>query len=142
MSATSAPDWIGTSFEDGGVATDAAEEQSLAVTAQRQTEDRRLWQETIDNKLIEWGRNPGQLEDEDITPPSAEIVGLASRFSMKMRDLGFESPNRVVPNGEGGIVFERCHDTLSETIEIFEDGSFEYALFQDCRLIQRGILNF
>ena len=95
------------------------------------------WEEVIDKKFVEWGRNPSQLDDEDLIPPSHDVILLASDLAMWARDHELAHPDRVVPNGDGGIVFERWHDSVSETIEIYNDGTIEFAVYKDSRLLTR-----
>ena len=99
--------------------------------------NRTAWQDLIDGKLIEWGRNPDALEDDGIRPPSATIIKLACQVATILRDEEWPPPLRVIPNGDGGIVFERREGQLFVTIEIDEDGSIEYAAFVNCRLVSQ-----
>ncbi len=115
-----------------------AEDQALATEARKRERHRAPWQEIIDNKLIEWGRDLSQLEDEDIVPPTDTAIHQASQLAIACRDRAHAPPDRVVPNGDGGIVFERWQGLVSETLEVFEDGSIEYAKYIDCRLQSRG----
>lgn len=119
------------------VVTCAADDRSLAVSMKQQEQNRQGWQDVIDKKLIEWGRDPSQLADEDVVPPSRELVHLASEFATRCRDEGVPPPNRVVPNGDGGITFERWHDLDFHTIEILRDRSIDAVYYRDCRLIAR-----
>lgn len=123
-------------------ATDGtAKSKSLLAMEREVAENRRAWSNIIDRKLIEWGRDPTPLEDEDVVPPSSEAIKVASDRAMALRDEGIEAPKRVVPNGDGGIVFERWAGPVSETIEVFEDGSIEYCCYRGTRLThrQRGL---
>ena len=125
-------------LSEGGwefVSTGAADEQSLASTALRRDTERGLWQDIIDGKLVEWGRDPSQLDDEGIDSPTPQTIKRASQIALFMRDQGMPAPSRIVPTGDGGIVFERQQGVVFETIEIGADGSIEVALYQDCALI-------
>jgi hypothetical protein len=108
-----------------------------ALYTSQQEEDRLAWQHIIDRQLIEWVVNPGQLEDDELEPPSREIVALASRFLLFMRDQGMPPPHRVVPDGEGGVIFERKQSPVFETFEISREGSIEYLLFVNSQLKTR-----
>ncbi len=119
------------------VTTGTAKNESLWAMEREAGENRRAWSNIIDRKLIEWGRDPTRLEDEDVVPPSFEAIKAASDSAMALRDKSIEAPKRVVPNGDGGIVFERWEGSVSETIEVFEDGSIEYCRYRDTRLTHR-----
>ena len=78
----------------------------------------------IDDYLIEWG-------------PSEAIIRLAGQIAMVLRDNGAAAPLRVVPDGEGGISFERRSGDWFESLDILEGGSIELTTFKDCRLHSR-----
>ena len=119
------------------VGTGAADNQSLAGRNRQEREYRQGWQKLIDAKLIEWGRNPAPLEEDDLIPPSPAIVDRAAQVAMRCRDEGVSPPDSVVPNGDGGIVFEISTGNLVETLEIHSDGSREYITYEDCRVVRR-----
>ncbi len=69
MSVFEASDILSGEFIDS-VTTAGASEQSLASSEADQQANREGWQRLIDDYLIEWGRDPSQLADEDLIPPS------------------------------------------------------------------------
>lgn len=117
------------------IETCAAGEQMLSSSELQ--EDRLGWKDAIDRKLIEWARDPSQLEDDGIEAPSREIISLACQFAIFMRDDAQPAPLRVVPDGDGGITFERKEGSLFEKIEIEQDGTIEHLRFINCRLVSR-----
>lgn len=137
MAIPSAPDATSPLDIQYRVTAGAAEKESLWAMEREVEENRRAWNNIIDRKLIEWGRDPTRLEDEDVVPPSFEAIKVASDSAMALRDKSKEAPKRVVPNGDGGIVFERWEGSVSETIEVFEDGAIEYCRYHDTRLTHR-----
>ncbi len=132
-----------THFERHAVPTGAASEELLAVAARQREERRRRWQEIIDKKLVEWGRAPEELADDDLVPPSHAAVDSAVQKAQVWRDAResddefVPSPQWVVPNGDGGIVFEWREKSTSAVIEILDDGSVDCAIFEDGRLVAR-----
>ena len=98
---------------------------------------RQAWQKLIDHTLVEWGKDASSLEDEEFVPPSLEVVDLACEIAMGLRDDGAEPPTRVVPDGEGGIAFERVEGAFSESLNVYADRAVEFLGFDDCRLICR-----
>lgn len=92
------------------------------------------WNEIIFDQLIRWAQNPSQLADEHIELPSARAIDLAIKLAKSMRDNDMLLPLRVVPTGDGGIAFERWHESVFESIEIDEDGSIELMVFEDSKL--------
>lgn len=132
-----------TQFERHAVRTGAANEELLAVTAKRREEHRRRWQGIIDEKLVEWGRDPEELADDDLVPPSHAAVDSAVQEAQVWRDARESDdefvplPQWVVPNGDGGIVFEWREGSIARVIEILDDGSVDCAIFEDNKLVSR-----
>jgi hypothetical protein len=106
----------------------------------RDDKSREMWQELIDRKLIEWGCNPSQFDDEGVEPPSREIIRLAIRLAQQFRDDGLTPPDSVVPDANGGIVFELRENDVSEVYHVWDDGTVEYQYFQGTRLLVRRAL--
>jgi len=115
------------------IGTHAAEDPVLSGSELNCRRD--AWDQIIDRYLIEWARYPSRLDDEGVIPPSADIIHRACEIAIDMRDQTLAAPLRVVPNGDGGIVFERREGPIFQTIEIYEDGSVESAAFVDSRLV-------
>ena len=103
----------------------------------RDPANREAWQHLIDYRLIEWGWNTGQFEDEGIEPPTRDTVQLAIAVAEKLRDAGLSAPNSVVPDANGGIVFERREKEVIEVFHVWDDGTIEYQYFRGTRLIER-----
>lgn len=117
----------------GDVVTTGAAPNHTLVSEQLDCD---AWQHIIDDYLVEWGRDPRQLEDEDIVPPSVAVITLASQIAMKLRDEGCPPPLRVVPDGEGGITFERRTAEVFESLTVNADGSIELTTFMNCQLLR------
>lgn len=100
-------------------------------------EARNAWQRLIDSTLTKWEWDISQFDDEGIEPPSRQIVRLAIDLAEGFRDQGLPAPDSVVPDPNGGIVFERRENGLSEVFHVWEDGSVEYQRFQGTRLVER-----
>lgn len=116
---------------------DTAAVDDSALTSVELHQNRMEWDNVIDDQLTWWGINPSQLEDDGIDAPSREIIGLACRVAYAMRDGDTPPPLRVVPDGDGGIVFERKDGPTFQTIEIAKDGSIEMFTFENSRLVSR-----
>lgn len=101
---------------------------------------RAAWERWIDRTLIEWGRDPSALADADVTPPSREVIAWAIEYAQRLAQLGLPAANRVAPNGDGGIVFERWSGDVSESIEIEDDGCIYYSAFDESKLVDRQLL--
>ncbi|MCC6488618.1 MAG: hypothetical protein IT364_14065 [Candidatus Hydrogenedentes bacterium] len=106
---------------------------SAAVT---EPADLNAWN-TVMTRLRAWYENPDQLVDENIVPPSSETIYKAYRLALAMRDSRSPGPLRVVPDGEGGSVFERQEGSVFETICIEATGRVEVMLFEGSRLCAR-----
>ena len=132
-----------THFERHEVRTGAANDELLAVASREREKRRRRWQEIIDKKLVEWGRDPEELADDDLVPPSHAAVDSAVQEAKVWRDARESDdefvplPQWVVPNGDGGIVFEWREGSIARVIEILDDGSVDCAIFEDNKLVSR-----
>lgn len=122
----------------------------LIPTAQR--EQRRLsampvlniegWRSIIDEHLVEWGRDPSQLEDDGVTAPTAVALKAAVAVALFMRDAGEHAPSRVVPSGDGGVIFESDLGTEFVSLEVLKDGALEFNGFRDGRHFCRFPLGY
>ena len=124
------------SYPAGGQ-TGVASNESLATSLGDREERLRAWQRFIDEKLIEWGRDPGELEEAQLIPPTRRAIDKSVRLAMTLRDRGFPPASRVVPDGDGGIVFERWEGSVSETFEVSANGTIEYVQCRDCTVKAR-----
>jgi hypothetical protein len=98
---------------------------------------RAAWQEMIDQKLLEWSRDPSQLEDDRLDPPSVELSQRVIDFARALQHAGYLPPTNVVPDGSGGIVFHRRQQDHSEEIHFWDDGDVDYCQFHGARLVER-----
>ena len=101
---------------------------------------RRQWQQLIDYRLIEWGLSFYDVDDDSFDPPSRETIARAIQFAEKFRTDGLPPPDSVVPDANGGIVFERRELDVTEVLHIWGDGDAEYQQFQGTRLVERTSL--
>lgn len=128
--------------------TEAAEEEALTDsvrverTPQSAAEKRKKftegWRKVINEPLIDWLEDPSQLEDEGIEAPTVAHIKFVSEYAMCLRDrFGWPPPLRVVPSGDGGIVFELKSGPYFQSIEFDEDGTIELITFKDSKLVSR-----
>ena len=99
------------------------------------------WRELIEGRLSSWAKDPGQLGDEGIQAPSASMVELAIDVLRVLRDQRVDAPDRVVPNGDGGIVFRWQSADVTWNLELDADGSMETSLLERDGLVSRHILH-
>ncbi|MEX0820146.1 MAG: hypothetical protein WD070_11160 [Pirellulaceae bacterium] len=107
------------------------------IDARREEARREAWQRLIDEKLLEWVREPGQLKDNGIDAPTATIVRLSLYWASQFCEAGFPAPDSIVPDPNGGIVFERREGDVSEVLHVWDDGSAEYMRFHGTQLAER-----
>ncbi|HUY31724.1 MAG TPA: hypothetical protein VMV69_03015 [Pirellulales bacterium] len=98
---------------------------------------RAVWRSMIEETLNAWQRNPGELDDDGVRPPATDTIELARRLARRLCERGSPAPTGIVPNGSGGITFERHHGLSLETFRILADHSIELLVFEDCRLVSR-----
>lgn len=104
-------------------------------------QSRRLaWQRLVDFTLVEWGRDPTPLDDDGVKAPTGRVIRWAIEIARNLAEREAPAPTRVVPNGDGGIVFELTHRGSCESIEIESDGTAFHSVFFGSRLIHRAVL--
>jgi hypothetical protein len=109
----------------------------VAIEGAPDDEFREAWQVLIDHRLIEWGRDPCQLDEEGTEVPSKDTIRRAIKLADRLCKDGLPAPTSIVPDAHGGIVFERKSGELFESVRIMPDGTAEYCAFKYCRLIDR-----
>ena len=100
------------------------------------------WDELIYGKLVEWGKNPAMLEDEDFIVPSSNSIRLGCKVARRLKEEGAQAPLRVVPDGEGGISFEWRQKNVYFELRVQSDGTGEWLEFKGGKLVGRGALEF
>ena len=101
----------------------------------------KAWQELMDGQLSSWARDPEQLSDDGIEAPCVGTVQLAMSIARVLRDQNVEPPDRVVPNGDGGIVFRWRSGNFTWSLELDADGSLESSLMEHDNLLCRHSLH-
>lgn len=122
------------------VSTDADKESPATVEHEPEDATKKAWQRIIDDQLIEWGRAPAHFVDEGVEPLTGEAIRLSIAWAQAFRDNGFPPPDSVLPDPNGGIVFERRENDMSEVFHVWDDGTVEYRRLQGARLIERRTL--
>jgi hypothetical protein len=103
--------------------------------------EKAAWHELISQQLASWSRDPEQLGDDGVVAPTVGIIALAIDTARALRDQRVESPDRVVPNGDGGIVFRWRSGDLTWSLELDTDGSMETSLVDRDSLVCRHSLH-
>ena len=118
----------------GSVETRLDSESPTISNLRDKEQFRKDWQAAIDTKLIEWGRDPSQLDEEGATTPSVDTIQLAIQLASELSRQASRPPTRVVPDVHGGIVFELQVGNSFESVHVYPDRSIEYRLFVNHRL--------
>lgn len=95
------------------------------------------WHTLIDYTLVDWALEPGQFDDEEIEPPTRQTVAQAIELAKRLQNMGLAPPDSVVPDPNGGIVFERRENGVCEVLHVWDDGTVEYQRFQGTHLVER-----
>ena len=103
----------------------------------REDERRQQWQDLIDHKLIEWGCDPNQFAEDGVEPLTAVAIQRAIELATVLRDSGETPLFSVVPDVNGGIVFEYREGDAAYVFHVWEDGRVECCVFQGTSLIER-----
>lgn len=118
------------------VTTSASSESRITRDFERADTAREGW-DLIERQLIEWGCDPGHLDEEGTQSPSPQTIQTAIRLASDLSHQGNASPTRVVPDAHGGIVFEFEGKGVFESVHVLPDGNIEHRLFQNHRLMHR-----
>ncbi len=121
--------------------TRGAEAGSLGTVLYRTDAVRMAWESVIDRWLIEWGRSPGLVSQYGLVPATPDIVVLAVKVARACAEVGLAPPQRVLPDGEGGILFERGEGDVFEALSILADGRIELKSFKNSKLVSEGPLS-
>jgi hypothetical protein len=92
------------------------------------------WQR-LTEQLTNWRCNPDQLDEERTVTPSWDTIQLALDLATWMSKRGLPAPTRIVPDADGGIVFERQEKNALESIRISAGGGIEQRFFEGYRLV-------
>lgn len=95
-----------------------------------------MWRRTFD-KLEAWFRDPSVTRDDDIEPPTREIIDLVAGVASHNQRCGAPAPTRMMPNGEGGIVLEWVKGDDVFTWEFESDGCLEVTHYSGGRRVSR-----
>lgn len=104
------------------------------------TTSSRDWRQVVHEKLAAWGRDSQSLDDEGVDPPGSETIQLAVAVAQFLSDDGKPPPTAVVPDPNGGIVFEWDLETTREVVYVWDDGETEYQRFVGTNLVDRRAL--
>ena len=115
--------------------THAEGEHLLVRYASRENRDG--WNNVTDETIIEWGCRYAGVKDDDLEWPTRDVLAAAYELARKLQEANVPVPSNIVPNGEGGIVFEWRHGPILRVIEGDKDGSFEFLEFRQSRLVIR-----
>lgn len=122
----------------GVAAPDAAVTTALIYQRSAAEQNAASWQKIIHEYLLDWClRGMPELED-DLQPPTRDTLVAAIQVADKMRAVGAPPPSRVLPNGEGGIIFERFvyPQQIYQAFEIFKDLTTELRTYKDSKLVE------
>lgn len=111
--------------------------ESALPTTSGDDKSKQEWQQLIDYRLVEWGCSSDPWDDEGVDPPSPETITRAIELAQRFQAQGLPAPDSVVPDANGGIVFERREQGISEVLHIWCDGTAEYQQYQGARLVDR-----
>ena len=102
--------------------------------------NRVAWERIVDDPLNKWLKDPGVLADEDVKAPSRSTIILAIWLAKELCRVDAPAPQRVVPDGDGGILFFRRDGSRDTEYEIESDGSIDEVVFQNARRVSRRTL--
>lgn len=117
-----------------------AESDVLATSVNARREQRDLWNNLIDHTLIEWGHNSDLFVEDGLLPPTRVAIKKACNVAATMREREWPLPTGVIPDGEGGVVFENLNEPSYQRLEIEKDGLMYLVAFRDCTFLSRDLV--
>jgi hypothetical protein len=120
------------------VRTGALGDEGLVATKPIEVAFREAWRQMLEKvSMMRFVRYP-DLEAEGLQPPTKTAIVRSLAVIQALANLGtLPPPMRVLPSGEGGIVFERWDDKENvERIEILSTGEAELSLFSGAKRIK------
>ncbi len=96
------------------------------------------WKELIEYKLLEWGRHPESLEDDGVYAPTPQALASGIRLAHQLAAQRCPAPQRLSPDGDGGIVFEWRENDVSWEIRIWDDSTGKWVVFDGMKLVASG----
>ncbi len=123
--------------------TGAIDDKSLGTTPDLESHNRDAWQRMIDDYLIEWGRNPEQLADEEegLEAPTEDALRSAIEHARNNAEKALPAPLRVVSDGDGGISFERRDGDWHQSLDILPDGTAELVTIKNYCFVDRILVS-
>jgi hypothetical protein len=98
----------------------------------------RRWERLVYDKLDSWRRDPTQLEDDNLDPPSIHAIRLAANLAARLQAEGNPPPTFLVPDPNGGIVFEYRNDNTTDLLHVWSDGKIEHIELRDNHVVLRS----
>jgi hypothetical protein len=117
-----------------------ADTESSMTQANIEAKKREKWRLIINNTLSIWCADPQSISDDGIEPLQPAAIAAAIEIAKNLGRQGWDAPISVVPDPNGGIVFNFKRDSGSEAIHIWDDGTFEHNIF-DGSSLTRYVVN-
>jgi len=86
-------------------------------------------------ELKRWLLDAGSFEPEEgFEPPTKSCILTTLALARSWKQIGRGAPDRIVPDGEGGVVLERHEFDHFHTVDILPDNSIEFRTYVDGNL--------
>jgi hypothetical protein len=117
-------------------------EGELLLVRYASADDKDAWNKLTDETILEWGcswtgGSHAGVNDGDLQWPARDVLSEAYNLACRMRDSAVPVPSNIVPNGEGGIVFEWRRGPFFRVVEMGSDRSLEVRQFERSKLVLR-----
>jgi hypothetical protein len=135
MMLASPPDRLATKKVRNYVNTGAVDAKAFATPVKPDMDAK--WR-AVFGQLSKWGMSPNTIDEDDLKSPSIESLNGASDFLSRFQiEAQGPAPNRLVGDGEGGLVAKWFQGTMIFTVRLSETGDLESAVFDGPRLVSR-----
>ncbi|HEY3321921.1 MAG TPA: hypothetical protein VGP72_15745 [Planctomycetota bacterium] len=94
-----------------------------------------LWA-AVTGRLDAWRTDASGLADDDLTPPTARAIAAAYQLAIWLRDQTVPVPDKVVPDGNGGIVLEWSLPEY-KTVSVDAEGQTELVCYAGDQIASR-----
>ncbi len=83
---------------------------------------------------------PNSLMTKGLSHRRSQPSNSPLRLRVNSEMLVHQPPTSVVPDVNGGIVFERRENGITEVFHVWEDNTLEYQCFEGTHLVERRSL--
>lgn len=83
----------------------------------------------VTTQLNAWGDNPKLISEYDLTPTTSKVITQALLVVRVFSAIGVPPPERILPDGEGGVRFEYAGNNAFAVFSVENDLQLKYSVY-------------